>query len=102
MDEDVQTEDGSIPRDFGRMETEPGATIWQSELGEILRKTIQGLPPDSHRVYAARRGEPVDRRDGGGTGLERTGVKSRLLRARLQLRERLSRYFRQTKEGAKP
>jgi len=34
-------------------------------------------------------------------GLSIPAVKSRLLRARLQLRERLSRYFRQKKAGEK-
>ena len=28
MDEDVQTEDGSIPRDFAEAETQPGAALW--------------------------------------------------------------------------
>ena len=65
MDEDVQTEDGSIPRDFAEWRPNPEETA-------------------------------------GALGLSVPAVKSRLLRARLQLRERLSRYFRQKNGEPKP
>ena len=45
-------------------------------------------------------GETV-KRAGGTLGLSVPAVKSRLLRARLQLRERLSRYFRKNEDGTK-
>src|SRR5271165_6430537 len=40
MDQDVQTEDGSIPRDFAEWRPNPEQLYGQSELGDILRKTI--------------------------------------------------------------
>src|ERR1700689_590736 len=42
MDEDVQTDEGSIPRDFAEWRPNPEQQYNQAELGEILRKTIQG------------------------------------------------------------
>jgi len=73
----LQTEDGSIPRDFAEWRPNPEQLYGQSELGEILRKTIQGCRPDFAPSYIARRGKPLDRRDCGGTRLERSAVKSR-------------------------
>ena len=102
MDEDVQTEDGSIPRDFAEWRPNPEQLYGQSELGGILRKTIQGLPPGFRTVFTLRDVENLSTEETAeALGLSVPAVKSRLLRARLQLRERLSRYFRQTNEGAK-
>jgi len=102
MDEDVQTEDGSIPRDFAEWRPNPEQLYGQSELGEILRKTIQGLPPGFRTVFTLRDVENLSTEETAeALGLSVPAVKSRLLRARLQLRERLTRYFRQTNEGAK-
>lgn len=95
MDEEIQTDEGSIPRDFADWMPNPEQNYNQAELAEILRRTIQGLPPGFRTVFVLR--------DIDGLSTEETAqalklsvpaVKSRLLRARLQLRERLSRYFR--------
>lgn len=100
MDEDVQTEDGSIPRDFAEWRPNPEQLYNQAELGEILRKTIQGLPPGFRTVFTLRDVENLSTEETAeALGLSVPAVKSRLLRARLQLRERLSRYFGQKKEG---
>ncbi len=96
MDEDVQTEDGSIPRDFAEWRPNPEQYYAQDELGEILRKTIQGLPPGFRTVFTLRDVENLSTEETAeALGLSVPAVKSRLLRARLQLRERLSRYFKQ-------
>jgi RNA polymerase sigma-70 factor (ECF subfamily) len=95
MDEEIQTDEGSIPRDFADWMPNPEQNYSQAELADILRRTIQGLPPGFRAVFVLR--------DIDGLSTEETAqalklsvpaVKSRLLRARLQLRERLSRYFR--------
>lgn len=95
MDEEIQTDEGSIPRDFADWMPNPEQNYNQAELADILRRTIQGLPPGFRTVFVLR--------DIDGLSTEETAqalklsvpaVKSRLLRARLQLRERLSRYFR--------
>jgi RNA polymerase sigma-70 factor (ECF subfamily) len=100
MDEDVQTEEGSIPRDFAEWRPNPEQQYNQAELGDILRKTIQGLPPGFRTVFTLRDIENLSTEETAeALGLSIPAVKSRLLRARLQLRERLSRYFRQKKES---
>jgi RNA polymerase sigma-70 factor (ECF subfamily) len=95
IDEDVETEEGSMPRDLADWSPDPEALYGQSEMADILRKTIQGLPPGIRVVFALRDVEGLSTEETAETlGLSIPAVKSRLLRARLQLRERLSRYFR--------
>lgn len=103
MDEDVQTEEGSIPRDFAEWRPNPEQLYGQSELSEILRKTIQGLPPGFRTVFTLRDVENLSTEETAeALGLSVPAVKSRLLRARLQLRERLSRYFKQNPTQLSP
>ena len=97
----MQTEEGSIPRDFAEWRPNPEQQYNQAELADILRKTIQGtllvsrsvshLCADVENLSTEETAEAL--------GLSVPAVKSRLLRARLQLRERLSRYFRKKQEG---
>ena len=95
MDEDVQTEEGSIPRDFADWSPNPEQQYRQSELAEILRRNVQGLPPGFRTVFALRDIDGLSTEETAeALGLSVPAVKSRLLRARLQLRERLSRHFR--------
>ncbi len=99
MDEDVQTEDGSVPRDFADWTPDPEQEYGQGELGEILRKTIAGLPPGFRSVFTLRDVENFSTEETAqALGLSVPAVKSRLLRARLQLRERLSKYMK-VKDG---
>lgn len=101
MDQDVETEEGAIPRDFAEWRPNPEQIFSQSELGEILRKTIAGLPPGFRTVFTLRDIENLSTEETAeALGLSVPAVKSRLLRARLQLRERLSRYFGKRKEAA--
>ena len=102
MDQDVETEEGSIPRDFAEWRPNPEQIYSQGELGDILRKTIAGLPPGFRTVFTLRDIENLSTEETAeALGLSVPAVKSRLLRARLQLRERLSRYFRKANEGSK-
>jgi RNA polymerase sigma-70 factor (ECF subfamily) len=102
IDEDVETEEGSMPRDLAEWRPDPEMMYGQSELAEILRKTIQGLPPGFRVVFVLRDVEGLSTEETAETlGLSVPAVKSRLLRARLQLRERLSRYFRKNEDGTK-
>ncbi|MHB1021088.1 MAG: sigma-70 family RNA polymerase sigma factor [Acidobacteriaceae bacterium] len=101
IDEDVETEEGSMPRDLADWSPNPEQLYGQSELGDILRKTIHGLPPGFRTVFVLRDVENLSTEETAEMlGLSVPAVKSRLLRARLQLRERLSRYFKQ-KNGSK-
>jgi RNA polymerase sigma-70 factor, ECF subfamily len=102
IDEDIETDEGSVPRDLADWSPNPEQNYGQSELAEILRKTIQGLPHGFRIVFVLRDVDGLSTEETAETlGLSIPAVKSRLLRARLQLRERLSRYFRKKKAGVK-
>ena len=95
IDEDLKTEEGSVPRDFADWAPDPEQNYNRAELAEILRKTIQGLPPGFRVVFVLRDVDGLSTEETAETlGLSIPAVKSRLLRARLQLRERLSRYIK--------
>jgi RNA polymerase sigma-70 factor, ECF subfamily len=103
MDEDVQTEEGSVPRDFADWAPNPEQNYNQSELAEILKKTIQGLPQGFRVVFVLRDVDQLSTEETAeALGLSVPAVKSRLLRARLQLRERLTRYFKQKSPSVSP
>jgi len=95
LDEGVDTEEGSIPREVADWSPNPEQIYGQSELGDILKKTIQGLPPGFRTVFVLRDVEGLSTEETAEMlELSVPAVKSRLLRARLQLRERLAKYFR--------
>src|SRR5215469_8399121 len=98
IDEDVETEDGSMPREVADWGPNPEQLYGQSELGDILQKTIQGLPQSFRTVFVLRDIEGLSTEETAEMlNLSVPAVKSRLLRARLQLRERLNRYFKKSK-----
>jgi RNA polymerase sigma-70 factor, ECF subfamily len=100
IDEDVETEDGTMPREVADWSPNPEQLYGQSELGDLLRKTIQGLPPGFRTVFVLRDVEGLSTEETAEMlGLSVPAVKSRLLRARLQLRERLAKYFKSKKDG---
>jgi len=102
IDDDIETEEGSVPRDLADWSPNPEQNYGQAELAEILRKTIQGLPHGFRIVFVLRDVDGLSTEETAETlGLSVPAVKSRLLRSRLQLRERLSRYFRKKKAGEK-
>ncbi len=95
MDEHIQTEKGPVPRDFADWMPNPEQNCNRSELADILRRTIQGLPPGFRTVFVLRVIDGLSSEETAqALGLSVPAVKSRLLRARQQLRERLSRYCR--------
>ena len=94
LDEDVKTEDDSLPREVADWSPNPEQMYNQSELRDILTRTIQGLPPGFRTVFVLRDVEGLSTEETAqALELSIPAVKSRLLRARLQLRDRLSRYF---------
>jgi RNA polymerase sigma-70 factor (ECF subfamily) len=100
LDEDVETEEGTMPREVADWSPNPEQIYGQSELGDILRKTIQGLPQGFRTVFVLRDIEGLSTEETAEMlGLSVPAVKSRLLRARLQLRERLAKYFKSKKNG---
>ena len=100
LDEDIKTEDDSLPREIADWSPNPEQQYTQAELREILSKTIQGLPPGFRTVFVLRDVEGLSTEEtAAALELSVPAVKSRLLRARLQLRERLGRYFQRRDNG---
>ncbi len=95
LDQEVVTEEDSIPREVADWSPNPEQLYTQGELREILAKTIQGLPASFRTVFVLRDVEGLSTEETAeALDLSIPAVKSRLLRARLQLRERLNRFFK--------
>jgi RNA polymerase sigma-70 factor (ECF subfamily) len=102
LDEDVKTEEDSMPREVADWTPNPEQQYSQEELRDILQRTIQGLPSSFRTVFVLRDVEGLSTEETAeALGLSIPAVKSRLLRARLQLRERLNKYFKKRKDGKK-
>jgi RNA polymerase sigma-70 factor, ECF subfamily len=101
LDEDVKTEDdSSLPREVADWSPNPEQMYKTAELREILSRTIQGLPPGFRTVFVLRDVEGLSTEETAeALELSVPAVKSRLLRARLQLRERLNKYFQRRQDG---
>ncbi len=100
LDEDIKTDEDSMPREVADWAPNPEQLYTQAELKDILGKTIQGLPPSFRTVFVLRDVEGLSTEEtADALELSVPAVKSRLLRARLQLRERLNKYFKQKRDG---
>jgi RNA polymerase sigma-70 factor (ECF subfamily) len=100
LDEDINTGEDTIPREVADWSPNPEQLYNQSELREILQKTIQGLPPSFRTVFVLRDVEGLSTEEtADALNLSIPAVKSRLLRARLQLRDRLTKYFKKQRGG---
>ena len=100
LDEEIKTEDDSLPREVRDWSPNPEQMYNQGELREILTRTIQGLPSGFRTVFVLRDVEGLSTEETAeALELSIPAVKSRLLRARLQLRERLNRYFQKRVSG---
>ena len=95
LDEEVRTEEDSTPREVADWSPNPEQLYSQAELKDILSKTIQGLPPGFRTVFVLRDVEALSTEETAeALNLSIPAVKSRLMRARLQLRDRLNKYFK--------
>src|SRR3954468_6493283 len=100
LDEDIKTDEDSIPREVADWAPNPEQLYDQGELREILQRTIQGLPAGFRTVFVLRDVEGLSTEEtADALGLSIPAVKSRLLRARLQLRDRLTKYFKSRNGG---
>lgn len=101
LDEELSTGDDTIVREIAVWEGNPEDTYSQEELRELLDKTISSLPEGFRTVFVLRDVEELSTEETAETlGLSIPAVKSRLLRARLQLREKLTRVFKRKGENA--
>jgi RNA polymerase sigma-70 factor (ECF subfamily) len=92
-------EEDHLPIDVADWAPNPEELYRAGELQEILRKTLQGLGAGLRAVFVLRDIEGLSLEQTAEVlGLSLPAVKARSLRARLQLRERLSRYFKKVED----
>ena len=101
LDEQIDTGEDTVVREIAAWDPDPEEQYSQEELNSILTEAVDELAPIYRTVFTLR--------DVDGLSTEETAealelsipaVKSRLLRARLQLRERLTRFFKRKGDDA--
>lgn len=96
LDEEAQDEDGElhIPYQFADWSAMPEGNLLGAELRGALDRAIQKLPPRLRVVFLMRDVEGLSIRETSeALNLTEAAIKTRLLRARMNLREQLSAYF---------
>src|SRR5579859_651145 len=100
LDEPLETGDDFIPQQIEDWGPNPEQRYAQTEMRDILRSVIEELPPDFRVVFVLRDVEGLSTEETAETvGISEAAVKSRLLRARLKLRQKLDRQFRQDRKN---
>ena len=100
LDETIDTGEDTVVREIAAWDENPEARYTREELGEILSSAVQSLEPPYRSVFVLRDVEELSTEEtADALGLSVPAVKSRLLRARLQLREKLTRYFKRSRGG---
>jgi RNA polymerase sigma-70 factor (ECF subfamily) len=84
-----------VTREIAAWDEDPEQRFTREELGEILNTSIEGLAPAYRSVFVLRDVDDLSTEETAeALSISVPAVKSRLLRARLQLREKLTRYFK--------
>jgi RNA polymerase sigma-70 factor, ECF subfamily len=97
LDAEVDTGEDTIPREVEDWGPSPEDRYKRSELSGILSQAIGELDPPFRIVFQLRDIEELSTEETAeALGLSVPAVKSRLLRARLKLRQKLTRYFRRS------
>jgi RNA polymerase sigma-70 factor (ECF subfamily) len=95
LDEPVDTGEDTVAREIAVWEDNPEQRYSREEMGQILEDAVQSLKPAFRTVFALRDIEELSTEETAeALGISVPAVKSRLLRARLQLREKLTRFFK--------
>ncbi|MFQ5817712.1 MAG: sigma-70 family RNA polymerase sigma factor [Terriglobia bacterium] len=96
LDQETESAEGSLqPREIEDWGENPEQRYAQTELQEILGEAIAGLEPPLRTVFVLRDVEYLSSEETAELlELSVPAVKSRLLRARLKLRQRLNKYFK--------
>ena len=99
LDEPVETGEEQVKREIAVWDDNPEQQYSQEEMRAILDEAIEGLKPDFRTVFLLRDIEELSTEETAETlGISIPAVKSRLLRARLALREKLTRKFKRKGE----
>lgn len=101
LDETIDTGEDTIVREVAAWDENPEQRFSREELGGILDTAVDSLEPPYRSVFVLRDIEELSTEEtADALGLSIPAVKSRLLRARLQLREKLTRYFKRKGDDA--
>jgi len=100
LDEPVELGEETVQREIAVWEDNPEQQYSQEEWRRILDEAVDSLKPDFRTVFVLRDIEELSTEETAETlGISVPAVKSRLLRARLALRERLTRQFKRKGEN---
>ena len=95
LDETIDTGEDTLIREIAGWDENAEQQYSREELGGILDSAVQSLEPLYRSVFVLRDIEDLSTEETAeALDLSVPAVKSRLLRARLQLREKLTRYFK--------
>ncbi len=101
LDETIDTGEDNIGREIAAWDENPEQKYSREELNGILVSAIDGLPPIYRAVFVLRDIDGLSTEEAAeALELSVPAVKSRLLRARLQLRDKLTRYFKRKGDDA--
>jgi RNA polymerase sigma-70 factor (ECF subfamily) len=101
LDDPIDTGEDELVREVAVWDENPEERYSRDELGQILDEAIQSLKPAYRTVFVLRDIEELSIEETAeALNLSISAVKSRLLRARLQLRERLTRQFKRKGDDA--
>ena len=101
IDEGIDTGEDVVVREIAAWDENPEQKYSREELAEILDSAVQSLAPPYRTVFVLRDIEELSTEEtADALELSIPAVKSRLLRARLQLREKLTRFFKRKGDDA--
>ena len=101
LDETIDTGEDNIGREIAAWDENPEQQYSREELNRILTSAVDGLTPIYRAVFVLRDIDGLSTEEAAeALDLSVPAVKSRLLRARLQLREKLTRYFKRKGDDA--
>ena len=101
LDETIDTGEDTMVREIAAWDEDPEQRFSRDELGGILDTAVQSLEPPYRSVFVLRDIDELSTEETSeALGLSVPAVKSRLLRARLQLREKLTRFFKRKGDDA--
>ena len=99
LDEPVDTGEEMVNREIAVWEDNPEQRYSHEEMQKILDEAVDSLKPDFRAVFVLRDIEEMSTEEtADALGVSIPAVKSRLLRARLALREKLTRKFKRKGE----
>lgn len=101
LDEQIDTGEDVVVREIAAWDPDPEEQLNQGELQTILAEAVDSLAPIYRTVFTLRDVDGLSTEETAeALDLSIPAVKSRLLRARLQLRDRLTKFFKRKGDDA--